>query len=269
MAIDLDACTGCGACMVACSAENNVPVVGRDEVRKNREMHWIRVDRYYLGDAESRLDVEAVHQPMLCQQCDHAPCEAVCPANATVHSDEGINIQIYNRCIGTRYCSNNCPYKVRRFNWYQYSSFRAGPHRSEEPLGRLAKNVVTEGSDAAPAELAHAPLNLLLNPEITVRHRGVMEKCNFCVQRQRQWKDAERVRKTPQVTSACAQACPTAAIVWGDLNDAAGVVAQAGSDPRAHLVLDAEYNTRPKVAYLRKVRNRPANPDDQTTEGHG
>ena len=276
MAIDLDLCTGCNACMVACSAENNVPVVGRDEVRKNREMHWMRIDRYFsapAAEADARLDVSVLHQPMLCQQCDNAPCEAVCPANATVKSDEGVNLQVYNRCIGTRYCSNNCPYKVRRFNWYQYSSFRAGPQGSGQPDLRLAKNVLTEGNHVAAAELAHQPLQMLLNPEITVRHRGVMEKCNFCVQRQRSWRTSEKRqgKRLPdgQVTSACAQACPTAAITWGDLNDQESLVLKQSNDPRAYLALDAESNTRPKVAYLRKLRNRPATADELATlDGH-
>ncbi len=277
MAIDLDLCTGCNACMVACSAENNVPVVGRDEVRKNREMHWMRIDRYFsapAAEADARLDVSVLHQPMLCQQCDNAPCEAVCPANATMKSDEGVNLQVYNRCIGTRYCSNNCPYKVRRFNWYQYSSFRAGPQGSGQPDLRLMKNVITEGNDVAPAELAHQPLQMLLNPEVTVRHRGVMEKCNFCVQRQRTWRtDAKRQGRRladGHVTSACAQACPTAAITWGDLNDQESQVLKQSNDPRAYLALDAESNTRPKVAYLRKLRHRPATADEVASLGaHG
>jgi Fe-S-cluster-containing dehydrogenase component len=276
MAIDLDLCTGCNACMVACSAENNVPVVGRDEVRKNREMHWMRIDRYYsapAAEADARLDVAVLHQPMLCQQCDNAPCEAVCPANATMKSDEGVNLQVYNRCIGTRYCSNNCPYKVRRFNWYQYSAFRAGPQQSGQPELRLAKNVITEGNHVASAELAHQPLHMLLNPEVTVRHRGVMEKCNFCVQRQRTWRTAEkrqgRRQADGQTTSACAQACPTAAIVWGDLNDQESAVTSQSNDPRAYLALDAESNTRPKVAYLRKLRHRPVTAEEaQTLHGH-
>ncbi len=269
MAIDLDLCTGCNACMVACNAENNVPVVGRDEVRKNREMHWIRIDRYFsapAGEADARLDVAVLHQPMLCQQCDNAPCEAVCPANATVKNDEGINVQIYNRCIGTRYCSNNCPYKVRRFNWYQYSAFRAGPQGSGQPDIRLVKHVMTEGNHVAAVELAHQPLQMMLNPEVTVRHRGVMEKCNFCIQRQRSWRTDEK-RQGKRVadghlTSACAQSCPTAAITWGDLNDQESQVLKQSNDPRAYLALDAESNTRPKVAYLRKLRNRPATAEE-------
>lgn len=277
MAIDIDACTGCAACIVACSAENNVPVVGRDEVRRNREMHWMRIDRYWsapAGEADARLDVETLHQPMLCQQCDNAPCEAVCPANATMKSDEGVNLQVYNRCIGTRYCSNNCPYKVRRFNWYQYSSYRAGPRTAGDPQERIVRTLLTEGDLKAAAEVAHHPLQLMLNPEVTVRHRGVMEKCNFCIQRQRTWRDREKseFRRLPDgaVTSACAQACPTAAITWGDLNDDASAVAKTGTDARAFLSMDAELNTRPKIAYLRKLRHRPATAEErQTLDGHG
>ncbi len=277
MAIDLDLCTGCNACMVACSAENNVPVVGRDEVRRNREMHWIRIDRYFsapAAEADARLDVSVLHQPMLCQQCDNAPCEAVCPANATMKNDEGVNIQVYNRCIGTRYCSNNCPYKVRRFNFYQYSSMRAGPQGTGNPEIRLVKNAITEGNHVAAAELAHKPLQLLLNPEVTVRHRGVMEKCNFCTQRQRAWRDDEKRQGRRlgdgHVTSACAQACPTAAITWGDLNDQESAVLKQSADSRAYLALDEESNTRPKVAYLRKLRNRPATADELAgLDGHG
>jgi molybdopterin-containing oxidoreductase family iron-sulfur binding subunit len=272
MSIDLNACTGCNACVVACGAENNVPVVGRDEVLKNRDMHWIRIDRWWAGDAADRLDVEAVSAPMLCQQCDHAPCEAVCPANATVKSDEGVNLQVYNRCIGTRYCSNNCPYRVRRFNWYQYSTFRAGPQGSGDPLGRLLKSAVTAGDTAVASELAHQPLDLLLNPEVTVRHRGVMEKCNFCVQRQRQARDAAKAAggRMPDgaVTTACAQACPTGAIVWGDLNDPQAAVTRASNAGSPYLLLDEELNTRPKIAYQRRLRNRPATADERAGLDH-
>lgn len=262
MAIDLDACTGCNACVVACTAENNIPVVGRDEVRKNREMHWIRIDRYYSGDAAGRLDVDVVHQPMLCQHCENAPCEVVCPANATMHNDQGVNIQIYNRCVGTRYCANNCPYKVRRFNWYEYSKYRAGPHGSGSPLARMARNLITEGSTSSAAELTHAPLELLLNPEVTVRSRGVMEKCNFCVQRLRRIRDHEHAANRPlpdgAITTACAQTCPAKAITFGDLNDPAAAVVRLGEREaaRAFKALDEELNTRPQVGYLARQRRR-------------
>jgi molybdopterin-containing oxidoreductase family iron-sulfur binding subunit len=264
MTIDMDACTGCNACVVACSAENNVPVVGRDEVRKNRELHWIRIDRYYSGDESAKLDVDVVHQPMMCQHCDNAPCEVVCPANATMHNNEGVSLQIYNRCIGTRYCANNCPYKVRRFNWYEYSQYRAGPQGSSSPLARIQKNLITEGRTSAAAEMTHAPLQLLLNPEVTVRSKGVMEKCNFCVQRLRDIRDEEKTdgKALPDgaITTACAQTCPSQAIVFGDLNDDRAKVVTLGNDHagRAFKALDEELNTRPAVAYLKRIRHREA-----------
>ncbi len=287
MTVDMNTCIGCNACTVACTAENNIPVVGRDEVRKNRVMHWIRIHRYFSGafdpqgdraavvhdkDPRQLLDVEVVHQPMLCQQCDNAPCEAVCPANATMHNDEGINEQVYNRCVGTRYCMNNCPYKVRRFNWYQYSDYRAGPIGSASPVKRIVTNLVKEHQTSAAAEFSHAPLQMLLNPEVTVRHRGVMEKCNFCVQRVRSIRDREHAEnrriKDGEVTTACAQACPTKALVFGDLHDPnSDVVRTAEASGTAYKVLDEELNTRPAISYLRRIRNRPATaaesePDD-------
>ncbi|MCL4202951.1 MAG: 4Fe-4S dicluster domain-containing protein [Pirellulaceae bacterium] len=233
MVIDLNKCSGCSACVIACQAENNVPVVGRDEVLRSREMHWIRIDRYFQDHSGGAT---AVHQPMLCHHCDNAPCENVCPVLATVHSAEGLNQQVYNRCVGTRYCANNCPYKVRRFNWFEYS-------RGE----RLE--------------------NAALNPDITVRSRGVMEKCSFCVQRIQE--ATRRARQAGQpvadgsVQAACQQSCPSAAIVFGDLNDPESAVAKAAAANRHFQVL-AELNVRPSVGYLRVVRNSK----EHSQEGH-
>jgi molybdopterin-containing oxidoreductase family iron-sulfur binding subunit len=229
MAIDLARCTGCSACVVGCQSENNVPVVGRDEVQRHREMHWLRIDRYYDdGGDEGGDDLGAGHQPMLCQHCGHAPCESVCPVLATVHSSEGLNQQVYNRCVGTRYCANTCPYKVRRFNWFDYPR--------EDSLQNHA-----------------------LNPDVAVRTRGVMEKCSFCAQRIQEAK-AEAVRRgvplaDGDVRVACQQSCPTQAIVFGDRNDPESAVSRAMRQPRAYGVL-TEINVEPSIRYLARVRNR-------------
>ncbi len=226
MSIDLNACSGCSACLIACQSENNVPVVGKDEVFRQREMHWLRIDRYFMGKDD---DLQVLHQPMMCQHCDNAPCETVCPALATVHSEEGLNEQVYNRCVGTRYCANNCPYKVRRFNWFGY-----GP----EPDNELAT-------------LAH-------NPDVTVRGRGVMEKCSMCVQRIEDKKIAARQRGTPledgELQTACQQSCPAKAIEFGDMISKKSKVHAARQDPRSFRVLE-EFNFRPAINYLRVVRN--------------
>lgn len=243
MSIDLNSCIGCGACTVACMAENNVPVVGKDEVIRVHEMHWIRIDRYYTGENLDNPDV--VFQPMMCQHCDNAPCENVCPVAATNHSTEGLNQMAYNRCIGTRYCANNCPYKVRRFNWYDYWGADSFPANEHDPYNMT--------SDLT---------RMVLNPDVTVRSRGVMEKCSFCVQRLQSGKLAAkkegRKLRDADVQTACAQACPTNAITFGDINDTeSAVYDELNNDGRTYFVIE-EVNTRPAIGYQAKIRNRSA-----------
>ncbi len=228
MSIDLAACIGCGACVTACYAENNIPVVGKDAVAQGREMSWLRIERYFEDPSVEDGAPETRFAPMLCQHCGNAPCEPVCPVYATYHNPEGLNAQIYNRCVGTRYCANNCSYKVRRFNWFE-----------------------TEWPD---------PLHLQLNPDVTVREPGVMEKCTFCVQRIQEGKDhakdEDRLVRDGEVTPACAQTCPTQAITFGNLKDSDGLASQNTQGSRAYKVLE-ELNTKPAITYLRKVRRRP------------
>jgi molybdopterin-containing oxidoreductase family iron-sulfur binding subunit len=235
MVIDQSTCLGCNACVVACQAENNIPIVGKTEVLRGREMHWIRVDRYYKG---SLHNPEAYHQTVLCMHCEHAPCEVVCPVYATVHDNEGLNNMVYNRCVGTRYCSNNCPYKVRRFNFLQYADYDT------------------------------TSLKLLRNPEVTVRSRGVMEKCTYCVQRisaaRIQAQLENRSIRDGEVVTACQAACPTGSIIFGNQNDASSQVAHLKALPLNYDLL-GELNTRPRTTYLAAVRN----PNPQLRDGQG
>ena len=264
MTIDLNSCTGCNACVVACQAENNIPVVGKQEVIRRRDLHWLRIDRYYSSTSpkeglsrreqleQAAENPSVVFQPMLCQHCNNAPCETVCPVAATTHSSEGLNQMTYNRCIGTRYCANNCPYKVRRFNWFKY-------HDNDQ----FAENLSMHDSLG----------KMVLNPDVTVRSRGVMEKCSFCIQRIQAGKllakKEQRRPKDEDVQPACAKACPTKAIVFGDLKDETSQISRTlklsrkdeeattptVEEKRAYQVLE-ELNVKPNIWYLTKIRNR-------------
>jgi Fe-S-cluster-containing dehydrogenase component len=248
MVIDLNTCTGCAACVVSCNAENNIAVVGRQEVINRREMHWMRIDRYYSSDADvedakglenASENPEVVFQPMLCQHCNNAPCETVCPVLATTHSTEGLNQMTYNRCIGTRYCANNCPYKVRRFNWFRYYQTDEYDFQFNNDLGRM-----------------------VINPDVTVRSRGVMEKCSMCIQRIQAGKlEAKKEKRRPidgEIQVACAQSCPTDAITFGDMNDSTTAISKllaSEKKGRAFGVIE-EINVKPSISYLVKIRNK-------------
>jgi molybdopterin-containing oxidoreductase family iron-sulfur binding subunit len=252
LSIDFNKCTGCNACVIGCQAENNVAVIGKQEVKNRRIMHWLRVDRYYsteTGEVGSELvseNPEVFHQPLMCQHGDNAPCENVCPVAATPHSKEGLNSMAYNRCIGTRYCMNNCPYHVRRFNWYQYVDNDKFDYTFNDEYSRM-----------------------VLNPDVVVRERGVVEKCTLCVQRIQEGKliakNEGRELRDGDIKPACVQACPTDAIIFGDTNQDDSRVSQMHSDDRSYGLLE-ELHVLPSVMYMTKVRNKEA---DKSAHGHG
>jgi molybdopterin-containing oxidoreductase family iron-sulfur binding subunit len=276
MAIDLNSCVGCSACVLACQSENNIPIVGKDQVARSREMHWLRIDRYYAGSPENP---QVALQALLCQHCESAPCENVCPVNATSHDDEGLNVMTYNRCVGTRYCSNNCPYKVRRFNFFDYNKRPLGELKGpfyttpllhstegEYDMIRWLKNQDYSSRPAEEWEL----LKLAKNPDVTVRMRGVMEKCTYCTQRIQQAEIAQKVKardsgniEVPEGTfkTACQQACPAEAITFGNLKDENSRVSKLKAQQRNYSLLDF-LGTKPRTTYLARVRNpNPRMPD--------
>ncbi len=270
MSIDMNTCIGCNACVVACQAENNVPVVGKKEVYKNREMHWLRIDRYYKGKDLEDANPQVVYQPMMCVHCENAPCESVCPVAATVHDTEGLNTMVYNRCIGTRYCSNNCPYKVRRFNYFDWHAHDPMGVRHQIMGNQLPWLGIPDEQQKAQID----PLRQMqFNPDVSVRMRGVMEKCTYCVQRiKRVTIDRKNNGEAVQdfdIVTACQQACPTQAIVFGNLNDTDASVSRhhdVRQYPRGYFVLD-DLNTRPRTRYLAKLRN-PSGAGVDAHDGH-
>ncbi len=266
MSIDLNSCVGCNACVVACQAENNIPIVGKVNVLQNREMHWLRIDRYFKGEVNSP---DVVHVPMACAHCEDAPCEQVCPVAATVHDTEGLNAMVYNRCVGTRYCANNCPYKVRRFNYFDYHASR--PKAPAQPWFNIP--------DQQPEKEISELEQMVFNPEVSVRMRGVMEKCTYCVQRisaariQARNEHAKGKRdqadlQDGEVVTACQQSCPTQAIRFGDLNDTSSSVSQAHRDDRAYSMLE-ETNIKPRTRFLTKIRNVDVSGDLTEDANHG
>ena len=270
MSVDMNSCVACGACVVACHAENNVPVVGKSEVARYHDMHWLRIDRYFVTNETNPDEVKAVvFQPMLCQHCDNAPCENVCPVAATNHNSEGLNQMAYNRCIGTRYCANNCPYKVRRFNWADYTGADSFPNNRDNKLvGKLDPVIEQMNEDLT---------RMVLNPDVTVRSRGVMEKCSFCIQRLQEAKlDAKKsgvVLQDGKAKTACMQACPTDAIVFGNVKDKESRITKTRAEHQERLFYVIEQlHTLPNVNYLARIRNtseiiEPEHQDEVKTEG--
>ena len=261
MSIDLNTCTGCSACVVACTAENNVSVVGKIQTQRAHEMHWLRIDRYFTGDL---ANPDVVFQPMLCQHCDNAPCENVCPVAATNHSSEGLNQMTYNRCIGTRYCANNCPYKVRRFNWLDYNGADSFKDNQQALIGVDTNEVINHMNDDL--------TRMVLNPDVTVRGRGVIEKCSFCVQRLQESKLEAKKQQNPamvrNVKTACMQACPTNAINFGNVNDKQSEVSKARADASRNFYVLEQLHVLPNVSYLAKIRNTDRQIGHQEEVGH-
>ncbi len=258
MVIDLNTCIGCNNCVVACQAENNIPIVGKSQVKMNREMHWLRIDRYYTGDPMQPDDIRALHQPMMCVHCENAPCEPVCPVAATVHDSEGLNVMVYNRCIGTRYCSNNCPYKVRRFNYFDWNARDPRNDGNTPPFLGIPDQQQLEKVDQV--------RRMGFNPEVTVRMRGVMEKCTYCTQRIQnakqhayaefgQGKRDQPVVADGEIQTACQQTCPTQAITFGNLKDKTSAVHKLTyENPRSYTTL-SHLNVRPRTNYLARITN--------------